>query len=428
MQCGRDYMIQRPHHYTNALPSIVNGQCQRCHSNHVIAAPCNLCEQMCLYCVSCVSLGKVCACCDIVTLVNKEHSKRLVNYCWQGTLSSQQQEGSNRLLQAIKARETILLSAVTGAGKTEMMFASIVYALEQGYRIAICTPRVDVLLELTPRIQNVLPDEDIMVLYGGQTELYRYTQLVLATTHQLLKFTKAFDVIVLDEVDAFPFQENAMLEYGLKRALAPLGSIVYMTATPTPQQKVAIKKGRLPVFELPARYHKHALVVPVCLFVGDWKKDILLKRERWWFKQLLRVIESGRRFLLFCPQIDVMFPLERWLINNGITHFTSVYAQDDKRIEKVNDMRKGRYQFLLTTTILERGVTFENIDVIVLGAEHHHFTQAALVQIAGRVGRVVDFPTGNVWFWHNGKTCHMKRAICFIKQMNIKAKEKGWIN
>lgn len=47
-------------------------------------------------------------------------------------------------------------------------------------------------------------------------------------------------------------------------------------------------------------------------------------------------------------------------------------------------MRKGELDFLLCTTILERGVTFTDIDVLVLGAEDRTFTEAALVQISGR--------------------------------------------
>lgn len=67
--------------------------------------------------------------------------------------------------------------------------------------------------------------------------------------------------------------------------------------------------------------------------------------------------------------------------------------------EKVQKMRKQETLILLTTTILERGVTFPHIDVAVLGAEERIFTESALVQIAGRVGRSVEAPTGDVVFF-----------------------------
>jgi late competence protein required for DNA uptake (superfamily II DNA/RNA helicase) len=43
-------------------------------------------------------------------------------------------------------------SNVTGAGKTEMMFQGIQYARRQGDNIAIVSPRVDVVVEISKRI------------------------------------------------------------------------------------------------------------------------------------------------------------------------------------------------------------------------------------------------------------------------------------
>lgn len=106
----------------------------------------------------------------------------------------------------------------------------------------------------------------------------------------------------------------------------------------------------------------------------------------------------------------------------------SVHAEDPNRKEKVLKMRQGEILLLVTTTILERGVTFPGLEVAVLGAENRIFTESALVQIAGRVGRDIDSPTGNVTFFHNGKTEAMLKARKQIVAMNIEAKEKGLID
>ena len=55
-------------------------------------------------------------------------------------------------------------------------------------------------------------------------------------------------------------------------------------------------------------------------------------------------------------------------------------------------MRLKGIPLLLTTTILERGVTFPNIDVAVIGAEDAIFTESALVQIPGRAGEKQGSP------------------------------------
>ena len=91
-------------------------------------------------------------------------------------------------------------------------------------------------------------------------------------------------------------------------------------------------------------------------------------------------------------------------------------------------MREGDLDFLITTTILERGVTFKNIDVLVIGSEEKIYTESALVQIAGRAGRSSDYPRGDVIFFHYGQSKAMKSAVHQISRMNHLARKKGLIN
>ena len=73
-------------------------------------------------------------------------------------------------------------------------------------------------------------------------------------------------------------------------------------------------------------------------------------------------------------------------------------------------------------------MTFPGIDVMVLGSEDEVFTRSALVQIAGRVGRKSDCPTGKVWFLHEGKTKASQSAIRQIQSLNVLAREEGLID
>lgn len=66
------------------------------------------------------------------------------------------------------------------------------------------------------------------------------------------------------------------------------------------------------------------------------------------------------------------------------------------------------------------------VDVVVIDA--HQYTQEALIQIAGRVGRKLECPTGKVLFFHEGVSMNMIQAKKEIQKMNKLALKRGWID
>ncbi|WP_338135944.1 hypothetical protein [Paenibacillus thiaminolyticus] len=85
-----------------------------------------------------------------------------------------------------------------------MVFPLIEDALLHGGRALVATPRRDVVLELKPRIEKAFPAERVVTLYGGSPERWGEGRITLATTHQLLRFDRAFDLVIIDELDALP--------------------------------------------------------------------------------------------------------------------------------------------------------------------------------------------------------------------------------
>ena len=76
-----------------------------------------------------------------------------------------------------------------------------------------------------------------------------------------------------------------------------------------------------------------------------------------------------------------------------------VYAEDSRRKEKVEAFRKKEVDIIVTTTILERGVTVPFSDVMVLGSEVDLFDASALIQISGRAGRHEKDTEASVYFF-----------------------------
>lgn len=407
--------------------------CSRCGNkaeNWFARYLCARCGEICLYCRKCLMMGRINACTPLLGWngpAPKHHlPERILG--WKGQLSLGQQTASNRVVETVQNTSDLLVWAVCGAGKTEVLFAGIESALTARKRVCIATPRTDVVLELTPRLKSAFPGIGVASLYGGSEERHLYAPLTIATTHQLLRFYHAFDTIILDEVDAFPYTAEESLQYAAVQARKSESAMIYLTATPSEKWQRECRTGKRPFTTIPARFHRQPLPIPHFTWCGNWQKQ--LKNEKLpanilnWVKERL---EDKKQALLFFPHIRLMekaLPILRKLA----PEIEAVHAEDPDRNEKVQKMRNKVIPLLLTTTILERGVTFPNIDVAVVGADDDIFTESALVQISGRAGRSKDFPDGVVTFFHYGKTEAMLNARKQIITMNKEGVRKGLID
>ena len=373
-----------------------------------------------LYCRACIQLGRLRSDQKLYAIAQQDfEGQEVLN--WKGTLTSYQQEVSDGLIQAVKGNQNALVHAVTGAGKTEMMYQVVANSIKNGKAVCIATPRIDVCIELYRRMK-----EDFscpISLLHGESDPYFRTPLVIATTHQLLKFHKAFDLLIIDEVDAFPYVDNPVLYKAAQNAIKKEGNTLYLTATSTDELDKKVKKKEVSRYSLPRRFHGNPLVVPEI----KWVSKIRQKIEKGKIPHdLLQLIKQQRQttypLLLFVSEIELgkqlkdiltkYFPKEK-------LGFVSSKTEDRLRI--VEEFRNREVSILVSTTILERGVTFPLVDVFVIESNHRLFTKSTLVQISGRVGRSKERPTGQLLFLADGITKAMKNAVKEIKEMNQEA-------
>ena len=373
-----------------------------------------------LYCRACIQLGRIRSDQKLYAIAQKDfEGQEVLN--WKGTLTSYQQEVSEGLIQAVKAGKHALVHAVTGAGKTEMMYQVVATAIKSGQAVCIATPRIDVCIELYGRMKEDFSCS--ISLLHGESDPYFRTPLVIATTHQLLKFYQAFDLLIIDEVDAFPFVDNPMLYKAAQNAIKKEGNTLYLTATSTDELDKKVKKKEIIRYSLPRRFHGNPLVVPEIKWVPKIREKIEKGRIPY---ELLQLIKKQRQthypLLIFVSEIE----LGQQFTENLKKYFPKetvgfVSSQTTDRLRMVEEFRNKAITMLVSTTILERGVTFPFVDVFVLESNHKLFTKSALVQISGRVGRSKERPTGKLLFLSDGITREMKKAIKEIKEMNQEA-------
>ena len=340
---------------------------------------------------------------------------------WRGQLTPFQEKVSEGLLQAVDKQEPTLVHAVTGAGKTEMIYQVVAKVIDEGGAVCLASPRIDVCLELHKRLLNDFAC-DIALLHG-ESEPYFRTPLVVATTHQLLKFHHAFDLLIVDEVDAFPYVDNSVLYYAVNQSVKEEGLRIFLTATSTDELDKKVRTGELKRLSLPRRFHGNPLIIPKPVWLSDFNRYLDKSQLS---PKLKTYIEKQRRtgfpLLLFTSEIQkgekLKEILQEHFPNENIGFVSSV---TENRLEQVQAFRDGELTILISTTILERGVTFPCVDVFVVEANHRLFTKSSLIQIGGRVGRSMDRPTGELLFFHDGLNTSIKKAIKEIKQMNKEA-------
>lgn len=411
--------------------------CRRCGETELIQEDCYRCgDRSCWTCPSCREMGPVTGCQSIYARERAGRRAPLANPAavFNFTLTPAQTKAADLLRSAVAAPGggDFLIWAVCGAGKTEVLLTGLAPALARGDRILLATPRRDVALDLAARVARAYPGVSLAVHLGGRHEEETPDPAVtVATTHQCLRFYTAFDLVVLDEVDAFPYHGSRMLYAAVERARLPGGRLLYVTATPPAALRRRLAEGDLPHVRLPVRPHGHPLPTPRLIKVPLPDSGTPWRLPAEVASLLAAEIKAGRRVLVFVPTVvlaeAVGEALRAWGAERGI-RAGSLHAADRERDAKRESFAAGRLDLLVTTTILERGLTLGALDVMVLYADHEAiFDEASLVQIAGRAGRTAADPVAAVFFLAQRISRAMSAARDAIAAANEEARREGFL-
>lgn len=480
--------------------------CARCGGRDIVEASCASCgSDECLRCVECASMGEARSCRPLYYAPGRPRSPQRPERregpehpggpecpvrpesralpgnpvpAWEITLPfelTKAQQDASRFLASFVAedeRNECLVYAVCGAGKTEVCLGAVALTLQRGRRVLFAVPRSDVVAEVAPRLSAAMTGARVIALRGASRERYRDADIVVATTHQVLRFHQAFDLVVLDEADAFPFRGSRMLRYGLRRATAPGGKTVYMTATPDQSLLAAADRGEVALVRISARHHGRPLPVPAIIAatlppvedhgalskLSQTRASSEHRRTLELPSKVVAVIEAslreGRRVFVFVPTVDlarrVCATLRASLTSPAcsnspdspdLTNSTNspnsaaarprvafVHSRHPERDRVREAFKEGQIDVLVTTTIMERGITVAMADVVVLYADFERvFDAGTLVQMAGRAGRSHEYPCAQVYFVAERTSPAMRAAIASIRAMNEHAAKSGYL-
>jgi len=333
-----------------------------------------------------------------------DNSEAIIKY----ELSKEQKRIAQEVLESYKDNKDTLLYAVCGAGKTELVFKVIEYALKNKFHVGFAIPRRDVVIELAQRFKRTFVNNKVISLYGGNNDDL-YGDIIVLTTHQLYRYENYFDLLIMDEIDAFPYKDNPVLIEFFKRSVK--GHYVLMSATPSLSILKEFKKENHITLNLFTRYHMHPIPVPKIVIMPKLIMFYYL------YSRLKAYMHLKKPTLVFVPTIAECEEVYR-VISQIHKEGNFVHSKVQKRSEIIENFRRGKYKFLITTAVLERGVTLKNLQVIIFHANHKIYNTSSLIQISGRVGRVKDAPTGDIIFLGENKTNDMEEAIRKTNEAN----------
>ena len=291
-----------------------------------------------------------------------------------------------------------LLQGDVGSGKTVVACIMLLCAIENGYQGAIMAPTEILALQHYRNFSSWLTPLGLSVglFIGKNTQKAKkeaYTNLkngqihIAVGTHALIQEGVEFNnlgAIVIDEQHRFGVkQRNALLNKG------KMPQMLNMTATPIPRTLALtlhgdldmtimneLPKGRKPIITTLGGIQERKKVYDLI------KKEIFFKHQAYIVYPLIDESES----ITAKAATEEAKKLQEGEFQGykiGLLHGKMSNVEKD---EVMNDFKKGNYDILVSTTVVEVGVDNPNATVIVIeNAERFGLSQ--LHQLRGRVGR-----------------------------------------
>ena len=314
-------------------------------------------------------------------------------------LTKAQERVLKEIAEDMKKEEPMnrLVQGDVGSGKTVVAAAVAFFAAKTGYQTAVMAPTEILANQHFKKFNEFLKPLGVRVglLTGSMSKreketMYRaikegYIQVVIGT-HALIQEGVEFKnlgLAIIDEQHRFGVKQRVELK---KKGRMP--DVLVMTATPIPRTLAMTAYGDLDVSvidELPSGRK------PV-------KTEIVFEDEREKLIKLLKgELTKGNKVYIVYPLIEESEKLELKAATEmfhywenklkpypvGLLHGRMKQEEKDKVMES---FRKGEFQVLVSTTVIEVGVDVPDATVMVI--EHaERFGLAQLHQLRGRVGR-----------------------------------------
>ena len=281
-----------------------------------------------------------------------------------------------------------LVCGDVGFGKTEVALRAAFVAAMAGQQVAVVAPTTLLARQHfsgfserfagfplnVGRLSRLVTDKEAKATREG---LAAGTVDVVCGTHAILSKTvqfKRLGLVIVDEEQRFGVNHKEKL-----KQLRSNVHVLTLTATPIPRTLQMAMSG---LRELSTIQTPPVDRLAVRTYVMEW--DDMVMREA-----LLREHHRGGQSFIVVPRIADMAEVEDWL-RTHVPEIKSIAAHGQMSPSEVEERMsafyEGRYEVLLSTTIVESGLDIPRANTIIIHRADR-FGLAQLYQLRGRVGR-----------------------------------------
>jgi transcription-repair coupling factor (superfamily II helicase) len=281
-----------------------------------------------------------------------------------------------------------LVCGDVGFGKTEVALRAAFVAAMAGQQVAVVAPttllarqhfngfsnRFNGFPLNVGRLSRLVPEKEAKETRAGLTD---GTMDVVIGTHAILSKSVQFKnlgLVIVDEEQRFGVNHKEKL-----KQLRTDVHVLTLTATPIPRTLQMAMSG---LRELSTIQTPPVDRLAVRTYVMEW--DDMVMREA-----LLREHHRGGQSFIVVPRIADMAEVEEWL-HKHLPEIKSISAHGQMSPSEVEERMgafyEGKYEVLLSTTIVESGLDIPAANTIIIHRADR-FGLAQLYQLRGRVGR-----------------------------------------
>ena len=273
-----------------------------------------------------------------------------------------------------------LISGDVGSGKTCIYILVAVCAAEVGASIGVLLPNTVLAKQIFGEINQWWPEIDVRLVTGearSSNSVVWPGQIVVGTSAILSRVSDKLDLVIVDEQ-----QKMARAQRG--EMLSPNGHLLEVTATCIPRTAALVRYGVFKASRLTANHTDKTIHTRI------WEpeqKRVLLDRVK-------ATVAGGDRVLVVYPLADDsehqhatvnaaqvwerVFPGRVAVLHGRMTDIEKTIA--------VQRMRDGDADVLVSTTVVEVGVTIDRLMHVVV-VDPSRYGASSLHQLRGRVAR-----------------------------------------